>query len=198
MRLLGISGSPRKDDISRVFSLVRMICENSGLEYEMLSLRDFEIAGCMGCLDCVNDNVCTREDGMQEIRERLLAADGLVVGAPCYMGGLNAGTHAFLERLFQFRHDGDEVLWGRIAVVAGVGMENGELAANELARLLAAVDVETVARVVDNDAPDPALPVVATDLSASACDAARDAGELLRLLLESGVRLHPVLGKGPY
>ena len=50
MKILGISGSPRKDDTFRVNKLVGTVLEASGCEYELVSLRAKKISGCIACL----------------------------------------------------------------------------------------------------------------------------------------------------
>ena len=39
MKILGISGSPRKESQSGVYKLVQTVLENTGCEYELVSLR---------------------------------------------------------------------------------------------------------------------------------------------------------------
>ncbi|MBW1981157.1 MAG: flavodoxin family protein [Deltaproteobacteria bacterium] len=79
------------------------------------------IAGCITRLGSVKDNVCKVEDDLQPLREKIVAADAYVLGAPNYCSGLNAHTHAFLERWFQFRHQEGNLLWGKLGVAVGVG-----------------------------------------------------------------------------
>ncbi len=50
MKILGISGSPRKNEKSGVYTLVKTVLEHTGLEYEMISLRNKAISGCIACL----------------------------------------------------------------------------------------------------------------------------------------------------
>jgi multimeric flavodoxin WrbA len=42
MKVLGISGSPRKEGTSGVYKLVKTVVENTGCEYEVVSLTDFK------------------------------------------------------------------------------------------------------------------------------------------------------------
>ncbi|MDB1122942.1 NAD(P)H-dependent oxidoreductase [Vibrio algarum] len=39
MKVLGISGSPRREAISGTYKLVKTVAENTGHEYEIISLR---------------------------------------------------------------------------------------------------------------------------------------------------------------
>ncbi|MBW2370781.1 MAG: flavodoxin family protein, partial [Deltaproteobacteria bacterium] len=53
MKILGISGSPRKVDQSGVYKLVKTILENTQCDYELVSLKGKKISGCIACLGCV-------------------------------------------------------------------------------------------------------------------------------------------------
>jgi multimeric flavodoxin WrbA len=147
MKILGISGSPRKNDQSAVYKLVQTVLENTDIEYELISLRGKSISGCIACLGCVKDNVCVVDDDLAPLRDKIVAADALVIGAPNYYSTLNATTHAFLERWFQFRHQTGDTLWGKLAVTVGAGGTSGGFPAADLEKFLLYNFIETVAKV---------------------------------------------------
>lgn len=147
MKILGISGSPRKDDTSGIHKLVTTVLENTGIEYELISLRGKKIGGCIACLGCAKDNNCKVNDDMSELREKLVEADAYVIGAPNYYSTLNALTHAFMERWFQFRHQQGDLLWGKLGVAVGVGGMNGKFPADEIEKFFMYSFIETVAKV---------------------------------------------------
>jgi multimeric flavodoxin WrbA len=147
MKILGISGSPRKEGTSGTAKLVRAVLEASGCEYEYVSLGGKRIAGCISCLGCVEDNVCKVQDDFTPLREKIVDADAYVIGAPNYYTGLNALTHAFLERWFQFRHRECGLLWGKLGVAVGVGGTGGQPPADDIEKFLAYSFIETVSKV---------------------------------------------------
>ena len=152
MKILGISGSPRKDIQSGVYKLVQTVLENTDVDYELVSLRKKSISGCIACLGCVKDNVCKVEDDLTPLREKIVAADAYVFGAPNYYATLNATTHALLERWFQFRHQTGDILWGKLAVAVGVGGTSGRFPADELEKFFLYNFIETVAKVTGQGA----------------------------------------------
>lgn len=152
MKILGISGSPRKESQSGVYKLVQTVLENTGMDYDLVSLRGKTISGCIACLGCVKDNVCKVEDDLMPLREKIVAADAYVFGAPNYYSTLNANTHALLERWFQFRHQTGDILWGKLAVAVGVGGTSGGFPADELEKLFLYNFIETVAKVTGQGA----------------------------------------------
>jgi multimeric flavodoxin WrbA len=147
MKILGISGSPRKDKTSGVYKLVKTVLENTGIEYDLISLRGKKIAGCIACLGCAKDNVCKVDDDMKQFRDKIVDADAFVIGAPNYYSILNAATHSFLERWFQFRHQEGNLLWGKIGVAVGVGGMHGSFPADDIEKFFMYNFVETVAKV---------------------------------------------------
>jgi multimeric flavodoxin WrbA len=147
MKVLGISGSPRKEGTSGTYKLVETVVQNTGCEYEIVSLRGKRISGCIACLGCARDNVCKMKDDFEPLREKLVEADALVIGGPNYFDSLNALTHAFLERWYQFRHQEGKAMWGKLAVAVGVGGIQGNAPADEIEKMCMVNLIETVAKV---------------------------------------------------
>jgi multimeric flavodoxin WrbA len=152
MKILGISGSPRACGVSGVYKLVRTVLDATGCEYELLSLRGMDIGGCIACLNCISDNVCKLEDDMAPLREKIAATDAYVIGAPNYYSGINAQTHALLERLYQFRHQHGDTLWGKLAVAVGVGGTTGTCCCEQIETFLAYNFIQTIAKVTGQGA----------------------------------------------
>ena len=147
MKILGISGSPRKKDRSGVYKLVQTVLENTGCDYDFISLKGRKIAGCITCLGCVKDNVCKVEDDLAELRDKIVEAEAYVIGAPNYYSTFNAATHAFLERWFQFRHQEGNALWGKLGVAVGVGGTTGQFPADGIEKFFLYNFIETVTKV---------------------------------------------------
>ena len=152
MKILGISGSPRKSDRSGVHKLVQTVLENTGFDYDFVSLRGKKIAGCIACLGCVKDNICKVEDDLAELRDKIVDADAYVIGAPNYYSTFNVTTHAFMERWFQFRHQEGDTLWGKLGVAVGVGGTTGRFPADEIEKFLLYNFIETISKVAGQGA----------------------------------------------
>lgn len=147
MKILGIAGSTRRAEESGVYTLVETALAASGVDYEIAHLRGKTIGGCIACLGCVADNVCRVKDDLEPLRQKIVDADAYVVGSPNYYSGLNALTHAFLERWYQFRHQEGDALWGKLGVAIGVGGSSGQPCTGEIEKFFLYNFVETVARV---------------------------------------------------
>lgn len=69
-----------------------------------LNSSNYTVAPCNACLGCVKSNRCVIEDDGVMLTEKAKAADALVVGGFTPYSTLDARTKAFLERLYQLRH----------------------------------------------------------------------------------------------
>ena len=147
MKILGICGSSRGERKSGCHKLLQTTLDASGCEYELVSLRGKEILGCRGCLGCVEDNICVIKDDMADLREKFVEADAFVIAAPNYFGGLNAATSALLERFYQFRHREGDALWGKLAVLIGVGGMDGQAVVDRMEVFMGYNFIETIAKV---------------------------------------------------
>ena len=152
MKIIGIVGSSRKEDVSGVHQLVTTVLENTDHAYELVSLRGKKISGCIACLGCVKDNICKVKDDLTELRPLIAEVDAYVVGAPNYYSTLNATTHAFLERWYQFRHQEGDTLWGKLGVAVGVGGTSGAFPADAIEKFFLYSFIETVGKVTGQGA----------------------------------------------
>lgn len=118
MKAIGISSSGRKAAYSKI--IVKDILEESGIEYEMIHLAELNIKGCLGCLNCANNNRCVQKDDFQAVVDKINEADALVFGGGNYYGMLNAIGHAFWERTFALRHRELFPFAGKLGIAVGL------------------------------------------------------------------------------
>jgi multimeric flavodoxin WrbA len=124
MKVLGVSGSPRKDKSTD--RLVKEVLDAVGVETEFVSLAGKNIGPCIACLGCVKDNVCKVHDDMEQLRQLIVEADAYVIGAANYFSMLNGLSHCFLERFYQFRHQEGKAVVGKLGIAVGVGGSSGD------------------------------------------------------------------------
>jgi multimeric flavodoxin WrbA len=120
VKIIGISGSPRQG--ATTDQLVQAVLAGAeGCETEFVSLAGMKIGPCVACLGCVQSNVCVVQDDLAALRDKIVEADAYVIGGANYFMHLNALTHCFLERWYQFRHQEGKALAGKLGVAVGVG-----------------------------------------------------------------------------
>lgn len=103
MKVIAISGSPRKGNTEWMLNkLLGRITEN-GAETELILLRKSDIKLCRGCLTCEEGGknrkgVCKIKDDMNAIYPRLLGADCIVFTTPAYFELISGLLKNFLDR----------------------------------------------------------------------------------------------------
>lgn len=103
MKVVGFIGSPRRGGNTEI--LVETVLAGAaavGAKTEVYRLNELSIRGCQACNYCQEHGSCRQKDDMTPLYEALVAADGIVIGSPIYMGYLTAQTKLFLDRLFAF------------------------------------------------------------------------------------------------
>ncbi len=98
-KVLGIAGSPRRGGNTEVL-LDRFLAgaESAGADVEKVVTARLEIAGCIACDGCWEDGRCVIQDDWQDMHEKLIAADVIVLAAPLYFWSLPAQLKALIDR----------------------------------------------------------------------------------------------------
>ena len=100
MKVLAINGSARKDGNTAI--LIGTVFEelnNAGIETEMIQLTSNIIEPCKACWACGGQKNCVhRKDMFREVFDKMMNADGIILGSPVYCANISANMQAFLER----------------------------------------------------------------------------------------------------
>ena len=101
MRVLGITGSPRKDGNTEILMQETLkAAEKEGCDTEIFRLSEKQVAPCTACGSCYETGTCEIQDDMQELYDMLLRADGIIFGSPVYFGSVSAQCKAVIDRMF--------------------------------------------------------------------------------------------------
>ena len=103
MKVIGISGSPRRGNTEWMLNTLMEAVAKEGAETEVLMLRRMDVKMCRGCLTCEEggkerEGKCKIKDDMNEVYPKLLAADVIVLASPGYMEMLSGLLKNFLDR----------------------------------------------------------------------------------------------------
>jgi multimeric flavodoxin WrbA len=109
---LAINGSPRPNgNTAALLEAVLGPLRAAGVRVETVSLAGKVIAGCTACGACraTEDRRCgIVDDPVNEIIQKMIAADAVIVGSPVYCAGITSATKALLERAgYVSRWNGD-------------------------------------------------------------------------------------------
>lgn len=100
MKVLAINGSARRDGntailINTIFSELN----KAGIETEMVQFSGTIIEPCKACWACGGQKNCVhRKDMFREVFDKMMKADGIILGSPVYSANISANMQAFLER----------------------------------------------------------------------------------------------------
>ncbi len=101
MKVLGINGSPRKGgNTELLIKEVLTSLQEQGIETEFFQLGGKEVNGCIACMKCrqKKDGRChQKNDVINKCIEKIVKADGIIIGSPVYHADLTAQTKALIE-----------------------------------------------------------------------------------------------------
>ena len=126
MKIIGILGSPRGvgGNTGRLLKLVLEGAIENGAETEIVLLRGETVKPCKACDTCHKKGLCPQKDDFNEIKNRIIEADGLVLASPNYIFHVSAQLKAFIDRCCGVIHTiAFEGKYGASVVTSGGGEE---------------------------------------------------------------------------
>jgi multimeric flavodoxin WrbA len=99
MKAIGIVGSPRRGGNTELLTqhCLKSIAEE-GIETELISLAGRDIQPCNACMACKTDEMCSINDDLMPIYEKMKAADAIILASPVYYGSATSLIKALMER----------------------------------------------------------------------------------------------------
>lgn len=100
-KILGICGSPRKGATEYAIQLaLEEAAKIPGIEIDYWSVRGKKIHPCVHCDACIRkETMCIIQDDIQELEQKILEADGFIIGSPVYDMNITAQLTAVFNRL---------------------------------------------------------------------------------------------------
>ncbi len=102
MKVVAFNGSARKKGNTEI--LLNTVLEElgkEGLETELVHLPPGSLQGCIACYKCFEnkDQRCAVDkDALNGHLQKMIAADGILLGSPTYFSDISAGMKALIER----------------------------------------------------------------------------------------------------
>jgi len=103
MKVVAFNGSPRKDGNTTILigRLLKAV-EAEGIETELVQLSEKPVRGCIACYKCFEnlDGRCAvKNDAANEYIEKIVGAQGVVLGSPSYFQDVTAEMKALIDRV---------------------------------------------------------------------------------------------------
>ena len=130
MKVLGISGSPRKNGNTQILVQTALdVLAEEGIETELLSLAGRPVKPCVVCGGCAKGDAirCVQEDpAFEGVIDRFIEADGVLVGSPVYFGSAAPEIMALLDRVGHVSRRNDNFLRRKVGAAIVVGRRAGQ------------------------------------------------------------------------
>lgn len=111
MKVVAINGSPRKGgNVSKCLEAMAEVFAQEGIGFEVLQPGP-RVHPCMACYHCLETNSlhCVQKDDMvNEIIDKCIEADGIILASPVYHGGIAGGMKCVMDRVMLAAGCGDE------------------------------------------------------------------------------------------
>jgi len=101
MKVVAFNGSPRKNgNTHQLIGIVMAELEKEGIETEIVQLGSSGIRGCIACYKCFEkkNKRCNQEDDLNFFIEKMINADGIIIGSPTYFSNVSTPVKALIER----------------------------------------------------------------------------------------------------
>ena len=102
MKVVAFNGSARKDGNTAI--LIRRVLqtlERNGIETELIQLAGEQIHGCNACRTCYktkNKRCVIETDNVNSYIQKMLEADGIILGSPVYFSMMTPELKALIDR----------------------------------------------------------------------------------------------------
>lgn len=102
MKVVAFNCSPRANgNTAHMIATVLKVLEDHGIETEMVQVGRNDLHGCRACQGCSRnkDMRCVLSDDMlNDCIEKMVSADGIIIGSPTYFSDLTTEAKALIDR----------------------------------------------------------------------------------------------------
>jgi multimeric flavodoxin WrbA len=124
MKVIAFNGSARKDGNTAILigHVFRELAKEE-IETELVQLSGSRIHGCIACMKCFEnkDRCCSvKDDIANDCIEKMLQADGIILGSPTYFANVSTEMKALIDRAGMVSRANSDMLGRKVgaAVVA--------------------------------------------------------------------------------
>lgn len=127
MKVVALNGSTRgkAGNTNIALELMREELKTEGIETEIITLSDMSLNPCKACMGCKGKNKCVQDDSINEIYQKMLAADGIVIGSPTYFSNVTSRIQMLIERTGYLSRLNNDAFKGKIGAAVAVARRAG-------------------------------------------------------------------------
>lgn len=117
MKVLLVNGSPHSE--GNTYESLKKASKGlieKGIEVEHFHIGNKPVHGCIDCKKCAITHRCIfKEDVCNVLIEKMVEADGIIIGSPVYFAGPNGSLCALLDRVFYAAGEHGQLFIGKPA-----------------------------------------------------------------------------------
>lgn len=99
MKILAFYGSPRRQgNTSRLLQSAVRGARDEGADVEEIVLRDLKMSPCLEIYGCAKTGRCAIQDDFQQVYDKILACDGIILATPVFFYAVSAHTKILMDR----------------------------------------------------------------------------------------------------
>jgi multimeric flavodoxin WrbA len=101
MKVVAFNGSPRKKgNTYHALQIVLGELKKEGIDTEFIQLGRADIKGCVACYKCFDkkNKKCIQDDSFNLFFDRMIEADGIIIGSPTYFANVSTEVKALIDR----------------------------------------------------------------------------------------------------
>ena len=134
-KIIALYGSPRRK--GNTAALLKKAVEgarDAGAEVEEIVLRDLKLSPCLEIYGCLKAGECAIKDDFQEVRDKILNAQGIILASPVFFYTVSSHTKIFMDRFQSLwvkkywldKTDADRKAFSRKGLFISVGATRGK------------------------------------------------------------------------
>ena len=131
MKVIAFNGSARKDSNTAIMlNVVLEELNKQGIDTELYQLAGKQIHGCIACYKCMEnkDRRCAvKKDVANECIEKMLAADGIILGSPTYFADVTTEMKALIDRAGLVSRANGDMLKRKVGASVVVARRGGSI-----------------------------------------------------------------------
>ena len=100
MNIVIINGSPRSNGATATIlhMLEEHLLQKEDAIVEFIDIGNLELTPCQGCCSCYKTGHCYMKDDAEKLSDKILTADGLIIGSPTYASNVSGQLKQFIDR----------------------------------------------------------------------------------------------------
>jgi len=102
MKVVAFNGSPKVNgNTAQSLGIVLEELEKEGIETELVQVGGKKLSGCRACMICrekQNKRCAINDDEMNSFIEKMIEADGILLGSPTYFSNVTSEMKALIDR----------------------------------------------------------------------------------------------------